>query len=156
MPRKQIVELSIKKEKRAQMGGVPGTPQLTPYKFKPGVSGNPGGRPKGSGSKKISEAYSNVLSMDIGPELKKALGVDESEEFSYSEAIALQQARKAIDNGMANPSFDAVTELRETTEGKTPDKSEVAGAGGAPLTAPNFVVNFVKPRKPAGDEPTQA
>ena len=31
---------------KKQKGGVPGAPQLRPYCFKPGQSGNPGGRPK--------------------------------------------------------------------------------------------------------------
>jgi hypothetical protein len=31
---------------RKRRGGVPGAPQLRPYCYKPGQSGNPGGRPK--------------------------------------------------------------------------------------------------------------
>jgi hypothetical protein len=127
----------------------PGKPRgswehLRKYQYQKGTTGNPGGRPGGTG-KKISESYNVLLGEPLPADLCEVLGLNHEDNPTWADAIALQVARKAIDSNSANPSFQAITELRETTEGKTPEKSEFSGAGGAPLDSPVIHVNFVKP-----------
>lgn len=141
------VELHLKKEKkRPAAGGIPGTPQLDPYKFKPGVSGNPGGRPKGTGKIRISDAYAGVMAQDASEDIKIAMGLDPNEKFTYAECVALQMIRKSLNTESCKPSFKAVQELREVTEGKLPEKSELGGPNGSQLPAgvgmPVVNVNF--------------
>lgn len=121
---------------------------LRKYQYPKGKSANPGGVPKG-GQRKIKAAYEAVLGDRLPEDLCEALGLAYEDEPTWADAMALQMVRKAIDSNSANPSFAAVTELRETTEGKTPDKFEGSGPDGAPFATPTFQVNFVKPE---GDE----
>lgn len=125
------------------------------FAFPKGQSGNPGGRPKGSGSKKISEAYTAILEQKIPEDVAEKLGLEG--DVTWADAIAIQTAKNSV--GLtAVINHTSVTELREVTEGKLPEKTEMSGAGGTPLTAPTFAVNFVKAKdgKPAPKEEQDA
>lgn len=80
-----------------------------PYKFKPGKSGNPGGRPK---SKHISEA------------LNKALASGKADELA---AVLLKLAKKG--------SVAAIREVADRTEGKPNQQVTVDGNIAIDLTA---------------------
>lgn len=150
---KNIIDLRVKPQKGKPRGKPfpKGEANVTAYKPGADWKGNAGGRPKGSGAKKISEAYNGALSQDIGEEYKIKLGLDKDAPCSWADAIAIQTCRKAVDGDSSNVNFTAITELRETTEGKTPEKTELGGFGGTPLNAPTFSVNFVKPMHEDGE-----
>jgi hypothetical protein len=140
------VDLHVKKEKGKPRGMR--TDHLVPHQFKPGQSGNPGGRPKGSGKVRISDAYASVMASQMPDEFKIAIGVDPQESFTWAEGMALQLLKKAINADSCKPSFKAIQELREVTEGKLPDKNEFAGPNGTPLATQAMgppVVNFITP-----------
>lgn len=151
------LELHIKREKRPVTERQKAAEQLKPHQFPKGVSGNPGGRPKGSGKIRISDAYAGVMSQDMPDEFKIAIGVDPGEKFTWAEAIALQLLKKSINADSCKPSFKAIQELREVTEGKLPDKSEFGGPGGTPLAPgvglPVVNVNFKSPTSRPIDGP---
>lgn len=100
------------------------------------------------GSAKISIAYSMMLTEEVPDEVRTKLGVSPDQKCTWADLIALQTVKRAV--GVI-PSeaigFTAITELRETTEGKTADKLEQSGPNGIPLTAPPIQVNFVDPPK---------
>lgn len=77
--------------------------------WKPGQSGNPGGRPKGSISK-----YYNLILEEIDPKTKKER--------------AEKLARKHIEEAEANPSFANI--VLDRTEGKVVQGIEVSGLEG--------------------------
>jgi hypothetical protein len=141
----EAIRLKVEKAKKGKPRGNPD--KTAPFRFKPGQSGNPGGRPKGAGSKKISEAYSAALMSPVPAEVREKLGIDTEADCSWADLIAIQMVRKSVEVDGAKVNFSAVTELRETTEGKTADKQEVSGAGGVPLNVPTYQVNFVKPKR---------
>lgn len=139
----------VKKPKQRPRGDKNAT---APYRF----SKTPEGRERASvasnsrksfsgGKGKISEAYTMMLNEKVPDDLKHSLGVYDVDDATWADVIAFQTVRRSV--GLIDGDkicFTAITELRETTEGKTPEKSEVAGAGGAPLTATPIQVNFIK------------
>lgn len=136
--------VKIREEKRVGRNKRGNSEQLKPYQYKKGQSGNPSGRPKGTGTKKISEAYTAYLQQEIPDDDRLKLGLEPG--TTWADAISIQIMRRSL--GLVNSDgvcFTAVTELRETTEGKTPDKAEVSGKDGAPLTAPSIHVVFEDP-----------
>jgi hypothetical protein len=79
-----------------------------PFKFKPGQSGNPGGRPK---RKKITDALIDALEVVIKSGNKTA-----------AEAIALAMVRKAIKGDVK-----AATFIGDRTEGKPMQAVKIEG-----------------------------
>ncbi len=85
------------------------------YRFKPGQSGNPGGRPK---SKLVTQAYQELLEE-----------VDRKSGKTFAQIIAEKVIREALNNNLA-----AVKEITDRTEGKAAQAVVVGGAGGGPPT----------------------
>src|SRR5437773_9185132 len=99
-----------------------GNPQtLKPWK--PGQSGNPGGRPK---KRPITDCYGALLNQSLPDELVRLLRVKKG--TTYGEAIALGQAVSAI-KGKA----ESAREIREALEGKTAQRVEVTGEQGGAI-----------------------
>jgi hypothetical protein len=90
---------------------------LAPYQFPPGVSGNPGGRPKG----RSITAYLNEML-----ERTEIEGVDIPAGSCGAEALALVFFREAVAG-----KFPFAKEILDRTEGKVPDR--YAGHDGGPL-----------------------
>ena len=86
------------------------------HPFKPGKSGNPGGRPKGI---KLSIAYEHILGEEVP---------GDPQNRTYAELIALAQAREAMKG-----KTQAAIEMADRTEGKVRTSMEITGAGGMPL-----------------------
>jgi hypothetical protein len=78
-----------------------------PYRFAPGQSGNPGGRPKFA---LLSSAYRSELGETIDPRIARRLKV--STDCTNAEAIATVVVRNALRGSVA-----AVRELNNRTEG---------------------------------------
>ena len=78
------------------------------HRWKPGQSGNAGGRPK---KKPLTVAYQLILQRQIPPELKRKLGLRGKP--TYATVIALSLAREAI-KGKVN----AAAELADRVEGR--------------------------------------
>ena len=82
--------------------------------FKPGQSGNPGGRPK---SKQITQAYQELLET-----------VDRKSGKTWAQIIAENIVKEALNNNLA-----AVKEITDRTEGKAAQAVVVGGVGGGPM-----------------------
>lgn len=157
MARKIIVPVAPKKK-----GSRTGTPvskkqleALQKHQFQKGKSGNPNGRPKGSGSKLVSKAYEAILNQEVPDWVKEKLEIDGK--ATWSDVIGIQLVKKAA--GLpAEVNFTAITELREVTEGKVPDSHELSGPNKTPLQAPTFAipVEFVDPKKETNDDDEQS
>jgi hypothetical protein len=97
-----------------------GNPAKTePYRFQPGQSGNPGGRPR----KLVSDAYQRVLEQEATYGKQKGTGAD---------LLAAKMWRQAM-----NGKIQAAVELADRVEGKAIQGHEVSGPGGGaiPLTS---------------------
>src|SRR5882724_9019661 len=88
--------------------------------WKPGQSGNPGGRPK---KRPVTDYYADILDKPLPDQLVALLKVKRG--TTYGEAIALGQAVSAI-KGRA----DSAREIREALEGKATQRVELAGPDG--------------------------
>ena len=98
-----------------------GNPDKTiPYRFKPGQSGNPGGRPT---KRPITEAYERWANQRLPERLRRTLdraGAELPVNATYADAAALGLLRSSIKgNAMA------LKEMREAIEGKVVDRVEV-------------------------------
>lgn len=102
--------------------------------WKKGQSGNPKGKPKGTGEKVLSKAY--VVRLEEKCDLAGL------EHLTWAEAISLGLSRAA-----ARGETGAAKEIREATEGKLPEHLRVGDPEGNPLTPPAFNVQFVGPKK---------
>lgn len=91
--------------------------------FKPGVSGNPSGRPK---RRPISDAYEALADVALPEDLRLKLKLPK--DATYRDALALRQFHQAIKGVPA-----AAREIREAIEGKASQRIELTGAGGEPL-----------------------
>jgi len=92
-------------------------------------SANPLGRPKGSGAGRnlLSGAYKVILTKPLNEELKTEFHMEDG--ATWADLIAITVAKRAIGKVPDDKiCFRAITELRETTEGKTPDKVIAAGS----------------------------
>lgn len=148
MPRAKVIKHIIEpgKKPKAKPRGNHDHEAFKAAQWKKGQSGNPLGKPKGCGAKKISEAYVGALSQEADDDVKERLGFSKDTRLTYADAIALQTVRQALQPHLQLIHSGSVVELRETTEGKTPDKQEFGGLNGAPLAGiPTFAVNFAEP-----------
>jgi Family of unknown function (DUF5681) len=85
-----------------------------PYRFPPGQSGNPGGRPR---KRPISDLYAELAEAEL-PE-KERIKHGLPEHATYGHGIAMVMFRAALE-GKA----DAAREIREAIEGKTGPRHE--------------------------------
>jgi hypothetical protein len=81
---------------------------LKRHAWKPGQSGNPGGRPK---KKPLTDAYAHVLARRVPQEIIRKLGLRGHP--TYAEVIAMSLAREAI-KGKVN----AAAEMADRVEGR--------------------------------------
>jgi hypothetical protein len=97
----------------------PGDRRSPRTEFQPGVSGNPGGRPKKT---PITDEF-RILLQQLHPDQKKYKGK------TYAQVLAEAQFKLAIDLG----DMSAAKEIADRVEGKVPQKSEVAGPDGSAI-----------------------
>jgi hypothetical protein len=114
-----------KPENRHKTGFRGPTPEVgKETQFKPGQSGNPGGRPPSI----LSEAYKEVLAQVFE---------GDSSHRTYAQLIAIGQARAAVKGNTG-----AAKEIADRVEGKAKEAIEISGKGGAPLEF-NLNIRFV-------------
>ena len=112
---RHVITIDLERKPKLKSRGGPGARRDTlfqpgnPYAFKTGQSGNPKGRPQGTGAKLIRQAYSVRLT-DI-------CTLPGLENVTWVEAIALGLCRAA-----ARGDITAARELRETTEGRVQER----------------------------------
>lgn len=112
--------------------------------FKPGQSGNPGGRPKGVSY--VSHNYRHMMSCKIPKEdadriIEKTKGMDFSkmlkdfldEGLTFSEYFSFIQLVEAAKGRTA-----AISEITDRTEGRPSQELRHTGAGGGPLVSANY------------------
>ena len=87
--------------------------------WKPGQSGNPGGRPK---RKVLTDAYTALLDQTISPDVARKLQIKESS--TYAEVIAMALVREAV-KGKVN----AAAELADRAEGRVMERVQVNRMG---------------------------
>lgn len=104
------------------------------------------GRLKGHGSKLLSAAYKAYLGTLVDEQTRRELKLPEGS--TWSDAIALQTVKRAVGQvSKENICFTAITELRETTEGKTPEK--IIATGNEELLALTQAINGPPAETPA-------
>ena len=87
--------------------------------WKPGESGNPGGRPR---RKPLSDAYSALLGQTVPPEIARQLRI--SEASTYAEVVAMALLKEAV-KGKVN----AAAELADRVEGRVMERVQVDHRG---------------------------
>jgi len=92
-----------------------------PYRWKPGESGNPGGRPK---RRPITDLYEEQLHQRLPEAVRLKLGLKEG--ATYGHAVAFRQVQKAILG-----ETQAAREITDRVEGKA--VARIAGAEGGPV-----------------------
>lgn len=108
-----------------------GNPKNLMPPWKPGQSGNPGGRPR---KKPISDRYMELAETVLPDDLRRKLKLPEK--ATYGDAVALRIFHTAIGG-----KHEAARELREAIEGRAPQALHVSGpgltvkAGGQPVRA---------------------
>jgi uncharacterized protein DUF5681 len=85
-----------------------------PYRFKPGQSGNPGGRPK---KRPISDRYAEMAERELLEEDRIKHGLPEG--ATWGDALASVRFKAALEG-----KTDAAREIREAIEGKTGPRQE--------------------------------
>jgi hypothetical protein len=86
----------------------------------------PTGRTKNNGTKLLSAGYKLQLGNLVDEETRQTYGLERG--ATWSDFIALQTVKRAV--GLVakeNICFTAITELRESTEGKTPERIVTSG-----------------------------
>ncbi len=120
------IEISVGPDVKVPRGPA-GAPQLDPWKWKPGKPGcDTTGMKYKKRATKLSEAYTIALNTRVPHEIAKALNVPD--DTLWSEAIAMQVLKRSV--GQIKDSeicFTAITEIRESTEGKTPERMAIGG-----------------------------
>jgi hypothetical protein len=105
----------ITPENRRKTGvGRGGTVPPPEHRFKPGQSGNPGGRPK---SKLLTQAYRELLEQ-----------VDPKERKTLAEILARKAVQQALKGNLA-----ALKEITDRTEGKSVQPLSHSGLGSEPI-----------------------
>lgn len=90
------------------------------YQFKPGESGNPGGRPR----KVLSDAYTALMDQKFPGDAKGR---------TYAQLIAEGQAKQAIKG-----KTDAAHEIGDRVEGKVRQSIELSGPDGSPVRVASY------------------
>jgi Family of unknown function (DUF5681) len=85
-----------------------------PYRFKPGQSGNPGGRPK---KRPFSDVDEENAQLEVPEEVRIKYGLPPGS--TYAHAVSMAKFRAAIGGDMT-----AARELREAVEGKSGQRFE--------------------------------
>ena len=117
-------------------------PKFAAQMWKPGQSGNPGGRPK---KKPLTDAYAAILDKTVPPDMAIKLKLPES--ATYAEVIAMALAVAAV-----NGEVKAAAELADRVEGKV--TLPLSGPDGGPIavrTLNDFYAN-PGPNSPKKDE----
>ena len=102
---------------------MPTTSNLRPP-WKPGESGNPAGRPR---KRPLSDSHEELLRSIAPPEIRNALnqrGARLDKTATWSDCISYSLGRKAIAGDVT-----AAKELRESVEGKSTQRIELAHLG---------------------------
>jgi Family of unknown function (DUF5681) len=89
--------------------------KIKPYQFKPGQSGNPGGRPK----RPLSDAYRDLMDKIVPGDKEKR---------TFAELIALAVAKEAIKG-----KTQAAIEIADRVEGKSMQGVQVSGPSGGAI-----------------------
>ena len=117
-----------------------GAPENMAPKWKPGESGNPKGRPKGS--KNVSTLVKELLEKVAPEDVSNAKFVKEfvkTKKPTVKDALAARMIYNAIIVGDGR----AIRELLDRTEGKVLQKSEITGADGQPIETSTILVQGV-------------
>ena len=98
---------------------------LTAPRWKPGESGNPGGRPK---KRPVTDEYFQILGEPLPESLRKQINSLFKTELlqkgaTFARAGALRRALDSLLEG----GWSASKEMREATEGKAPMRMEIIG-----------------------------
>jgi hypothetical protein len=91
--------------------------------WKPGQSGNPGGRPK---RKPLTDAYAALLDKPIPPDMARQLKLDES--TTYAQVIAISLVREAVKGKV-----QAAAEVADRVEGKITQPISGPEGGAIPI-----------------------
>ena len=83
--------------------------------WKPGESGNPGGRPK---RKPLTDAYAAILAQPVPAEVARKLNVDSS--TTYAEIIAMALVREAVKGNV-----QAASQLADRVEGRAMERMQL-------------------------------
>lgn len=116
---------------------------LKEYRWQPGKSGNPKGRPKGT---TISDAYRKILASKLPPgtDLPKAfrsvLEKMVNEGATIAEFVALAQIKEAIKGRTG-----AASEIADRVEGKPKQQHQITGPTEGPLALINYDLDKLEP-----------
>lgn len=140
----KIQKISFPKKKKARGKGKP-FEKGNQYAATKGEKRNPKGLNQwGNGATLISEAARQHLQRKVPKEIAELLGCNEG--ITFAEALSISASIHAINGNMV-----AVKELREITEGKTPETIYLSGGkdkDGETLpvaTTTTLMINFVDP-----------
>jgi len=116
---------------------------LTAPRFKPGESGNPGGKPK---KRPITDEYFALANIEIPKPICKLLKIKYIPGRTFSQANALQRFMDMLrKDGSGHRS---AKEVREAMEGKAPQRVEISGPDQTVITL--RILNDRKPPKSNG------
>ena len=110
-------------------------------------------------AKKLSEAYANNLAARVPDNILRALDIwdpDVESKLTWADLLAQRVLARAVGQ-VANDKicFTAITELRETTEGRNVDKPTIGNANSELLAlASAIAAGPVVPETPEGDSQT--
>jgi hypothetical protein len=113
---------------------------LEMYKFKPGESGNPGGRPKKLAiTDYVKEQLDKQIPEAMRAKLPALFVAIYGENATFGEMLAFKLVQMSAKGDMP-----AMKELLERVEGKVPQKTQLSGVDGAPIETA-ITIKFVDP-----------
>ena len=115
--------------------------EAKPFMWKPGESGNPGGRPR---RKPLSDAYAALLNEPV-PEAEAAK-LKLKPGATYADIIAMSLMREAIKGKVP-----AASEMADRIEGRAIQTQEISGPAGGPLEV-SLAASISQARKRVGIE----